>query len=212
MYNIKNFKSRLKTASILFLLFFICLKNIYIYKILIKIVFLIIIFEYSSNLIKSDNLSLIRFSLIGILWLVPFFYLILTNSRNNILKILVVNAISDIFQYIFGNIFGKFIKYKPFPLISPNKTLIGYFLGLTISFFIASLIFNFKYYELLLILLFGIMGDLFASYIKRKLKIKDFSNILSKHGGVLDRLDSLIFSLTLFSLFKFLKKGLILHK
>ena len=56
---IKNFKSRLKTSLLLFLLFFICLKNIYIYKFFIKIVLLIVIYEYLSNLIKLDILNFI---------------------------------------------------------------------------------------------------------------------------------------------------------
>ena len=73
--------------------------------------------------------------------------------------------------------------------ISPNKTYEGYiggYIGILIIYFIKS----YNFIDLNLIYFFGIFGDLFFSYIKRKIGIKDYSEILLSHGGVLDRLDA----------------------
>jgi len=103
-----------------------------------------------------------------------------------------------------GYVFGKIIGGKKLSKISPNKTISG-----TIgSFFfsIIPLIFlqNINYIDLefnstniifcLLISLISQLGDLFISFIKRKAKIKDTGNLLPGHGGILDRVDGIIFA------------------
>ena len=82
------------------------------------------------------------------------------------------------------------------PSISPKKT----WSGTLISSLISLIIFYFLGYNFLFSLIIGIsffIGDIYFSYIKRTLDLKDFSNILRSHGGMLDRLDS-IFLITIF--------------
>ena len=108
------------------------------------------------------------------------------------------------FTDIGGYVFGKIIGGKKLSKISPNKTISG-----TIGSFLLSIIpliwaLNFNYLELefnlrnilfcLLISLISQLGDLFISLLKRKAKIKDTGNLLPGHGGILDRVDGIIFA------------------
>jgi len=108
------------------------------------------------------------------------------------------------FTDIGGYVFGKIIGGKKLSKISPNKTIAG-----TVGSFILStipliIVINFNYLDLelsvkniifcLLISLISQLGDLFISLIKRKAKIKDTGNLLPGHGGILDRVDGIIFA------------------
>ena len=110
---------------------------------------------------------------------------------------------SDTFAYFAGNAFGKNkLCYK----ISPNKTVegsIGGILGSMIFSIVAGIIFNnigfsipLLHYGIIGILcgIIGQIGDLFASFIKRFCKVKDYGSILPGHGGILDRFDSILFT------------------
>lgn len=109
----------------------------------------------------------------------------------------------DTFAYFAGSLFGK---HKLIPSISPNKTVegsIGAIVGALLMFAVYGLVVSgcFGYrvnYPLLMLLAFlcGIIaqfGDLAASVIKRECNTKDFGNIIPGHGGILDRVDSLLF-------------------
>ena len=103
-----------------------------------------------------------------------------------------------------GLIFGKVFKGKKLTKISPNKTISG-----SIGSFILSLIvvpifyYSFKpTYDLFFLIILTIvvsfscqLGDLFFSYLKRKAKVKDTGDLLPGHGGVLDRIDGIIFAI-----------------
>lgn len=109
---------------------------------------------------------------------------------------------NDIFQYIFGKIFGR---SKITPNISPNKTYAGFLGGL-----VGSLALGYWFSGLLpltlrqallaagLISITGFLGDINISTVKRSLNIKNMSNFIPGHGGVLDRVDSLTFSSIIF--------------
>jgi len=133
--------------------------------------------------------------------------------------ILVSTFLSDIGGYVFGKVF----KGKKLTKISPNKTYSGS-IGSTIFsigsiplldmlqniFFNENLINFYQLKYLLLTILISIicqLGDLYVSFWKRKINIKNISNILPGHGGVLDRIDGLIFVLIFCFLIK--KIGLI---
>ena len=101
-----------------------------------------------------------------------------------------------------GYIFGKIFKGKKLTKISPNKTISG-----TIGSFICSLfaipvfITDLNHINLNLLILITLvisfvsqLGDLFVSYLKRLAKVKDTGNILPGHGGILDRIDGIIFA------------------
>ena len=109
-----------------------------------------------------------------------------------------------IFTDIGGYVSGKIIGGKKLTKISPNKTISG-----TIGSFIFSVIplilfLNFSFLDLefnlnfivfgLLVSLISQIGDLFISFLKRKAKIKDTGKILPGHGGILDRVDGIIFA------------------
>jgi len=109
-----------------------------------------------------------------------------------------------IFTDIGGYVFGKIIGGKKLTKISPNKTISGT-IGSFISCIVPLIIFlNLGFLDLefssnniifcFLVSLISQLGDLFISYFKRKAKIKDTGKILPGHGGVLDRVDGIIFA------------------
>ncbi|MBE7010764.1 MAG: phosphatidate cytidylyltransferase [Ruminococcaceae bacterium] len=109
----------------------------------------------------------------------------------------------DIFAYFSGKLLGK---KKLIPAISPNKTIagsVGAIVGCVLMFLVYALIvslgFGYRVYYLPLIILallcgvFAQFGDLTASVVKRACGVKDFGNLIPGHGGMTDRVDSLIF-------------------
>lgn len=122
--------------------------------------------------------------------------------------ILIIPMVTDTFAYIGGNLIGK---EKLLESISPNKTIQGMVIGTFMGTFIGSMYYHtvvnpaFDKIQLVLICAFlsllGQLGDLVFSAIKRYFGKKDFSNLLPGHGGILDRLDSIIFTLLGFIIF-----------
>lgn len=116
-----------------------------------------------------------------------------------IIGIFILIWTSDSFAYIVGSSIGKTKLYEK---ISPNKTVEGVIGGLIASLVIAY--FMSKYITILttlswviialIVVVFGVLGDLTESKFKREAKVKDSSNFIPGHGGFLDRLDSIIFS------------------
>ena len=104
-----------------------------------------------------------------------------------------------------GFIFGKFFKGKKLTKISPNKTYSGaigsFILSVIFSIIFSSLFndinfFNGIFYPIVISLICQ-LGDLLISFLKRKAKVKDTGNILPGHGGILDRIDGILFALPL---------------
>lgn len=130
----------------------------------------------------------------------------LPNSEENystfiLFSVFLLMWINDSFAYLIGKNFGK---NKLFEKISPKKTVEGFlggFIftivgGVVLSYF--SDLMNFYHWVVLgiLVSLFGTLGDLVQSKFKRKADVKDSGRILPGHGGVFDRMDSIIFSST----------------
>ena len=92
--------------------------------------------------------------------------------------------------------------YNPFRIISPNKTVVGYLGGLLTLLLYP--FFNYNINFILLLYIFGCIGDLFASYFKRIVKINDYSNYLGSHGGFLDRFDAIILNMHFIYVFSLL--------
>jgi len=108
------------------------------------------------------------------------------------------------FSDIGGYVIGKSIGGMRLTKISPKKTISGSIGSFSFSILALLLFYNYDQYEYslsinnflfcLIISLVCQLGDLFISYIKRKAKIKDTGNILPGHGGLLDRVDGIIFA------------------
>ena len=107
---------------------------------------------------------------------------------------------TDIGGYVFGNIIGG----KKLSKISPNKTISGSIGSFIFTIIPLIIIVNTNYLNLdlnlknivfcLILSLISQLGDLFVSFLKRKAKVKDTGEILPGHGGVLDRVDGIIFA------------------
>jgi len=132
------------------------------------------------------------------------FIIISTKLVNlNLYFVIIYSLLVAIMSDIGGLVIGKIFKGKKLSKISPNKTISGSFGSfifplLLIPFFLE--IFN--NYNFLTIIIFteiislaSQLGDLFISLLKRKAKVKNTSDLLPGHGGVLDRIDSIIFAL-----------------
>lgn len=155
------------------------------------------IFYEKDKYTTKDALYLVGITLVlGI----AFNLLIVTRNKglNIILYLLSISIFTDIFALIGGKLFGR---VKLAEKISPNKTWEGSFAGLVagtiggvivysllIGSFSVRLVFITAFFSII-----GQLGDLFMSKMKRENEIKDFSNIIPGHGGILDRLDSIIF-------------------
>lgn len=101
-------------------------------------------------------------------------------------------VIFDGFSQVTGELLGK---RKMLPRISPSKTWEGFLGGAAASIVAGFLVFGMTspektFSEIILIILSALAGDVLASWYKRQCRIKDFSNLLPGHGGVLDRFDS----------------------
>lgn len=110
----------------------------------------------------------------------------------------------DTFAYIGGKLYGK---NKLAPKISPGKTWEGAITGVLFSGIVAWVVAdyilriptpNIWFSVGILVSIFGILGDLFESKLKRKNKIKDSGRFFPGHGGILDRMDSIIFALPIY--------------
>lgn len=112
--------------------------------------------------------------------------------------VIVVVTLNDTFGYIAGKLFGVG-SWNPFPVISPNKTFVGYVWGAAagvLSGWVVLVASDLAFMSWWAVAPFGLviagnLGDLSGSYIKRMLDIKDFSTLLGEHGGVTDRFDAL---------------------
>ncbi len=135
-----------------------------------------------------------------------FLVLIANYNSNILLGAFILVWVNDSFAYLVGKNFGK---QKLFEKISPKKTVEGFLGGLFFSciasYFIANLTetLNFTYWLILSIIIsvFGTLGDLIESKFKRQASVKDSGAIMPGHGGLLDRLDSIIFAAPFIYLF-----------
>lgn len=138
------------------------------------------------------------------------YLLILPEEHNSILSgagllfyLVFLTEFNDVAQYVWGRTLGR---DKIIPKISPNKTVVGFFGGI-VSTVIASVllykyltVFNIMHAVMagVLVSISGFIGDITISAIKRDLKIKDSSQAIPGHGGILDRMDSLTYAAPLF--------------
>src|SRR3954470_16330532 len=117
---------------------------------------------------------------------------------NVLLAVLIGTWASDIFAYFGGRLIGR---HRLAPAISPNKTVEGFVIGLAAGIFTTWVTLYREGFTNPQALLVGVgvalaapLGDLFESFLKRDLGVKDSGTLLAGHGGVLDRIDALLFA------------------
>ena len=182
-------------------LFFI-IKGSFLFNFFIIICFIITSYEWHKMSYKKP------YYLIGLLFLIISFYSaykIRTTMNGDYIYFIIILLIC-ILTDIGGYIFGKILKGPKLTKISPKKTysglIGGFLLSIGVLFFIFSLGLLIKPQELnsnifILILLISAIsqiGDIIISYFKRLSKIKDTGKIIPGHGGLLDRIDGMIFA------------------
>ena len=204
-----NLNKRILTSFPLLIIAIYAIYNNIILVLSLFIISSILIYEFSNivkNIFKKNKINSFIFLNLFIFYICLFasqIYFFLGGEFENkqifFLFILLICIFTDIGGYIFGNI----IKGKKLTTISPNKTYAGMFGSFICSLIICTLFiiyFNFSInfiFFTLLISLVSQVGDLFISYLKRKANIKDTGNFLPGHGGLLDRLDGIIFAIPL---------------
>ncbi|MCR5553795.1 MAG: phosphatidate cytidylyltransferase [bacterium] len=129
-----------------------------------------------------------------------------------------ISMFTDVGAYCFGIAFGRNSKHKLAPAISPKKSVVGAVFGMIFGLIAGGLGWLFFYHlgwfgalgkltlskSIIIFALVGLfgsvatqLGDLYASAVKRKVGLKDFSNLLPGHGGIMDRLDGEMFCASL---------------
>lgn len=126
-------------------------------------------------------------------------------EERNILLLMFMIAVvqgSDVLQYIFGKLWGE---RKIMPALSPNKTVVGTVGGIVGATILAACLYRltpFTPFQAgligLIMCLMGFFGGLVMSAIKRSYGMKDWGNMISGHGGMLDRVDSICFAAPVF--------------
>tara|TARA_Y100000591_G_scaffold119715_1_gene102301 strand:+ start:1358 stop:2026 length:669 start_codon:yes stop_codon:yes gene_type:complete len=207
-----NLFQRIITSGVLLIILSISLfYNKYIWLFVLILASLVLFIEFNNLIMKiwkkdKSTISIIRiFSLFFLFILVFVAYNVHSNPPVGLLFIISICIFSDTGGYIVGNLIGG----KKLTKISPNKTISGS-IGSFIFSLLPVIIFiyfhnfnknwnleNYNYLSLIFVCLFLSLicqlGDLFISYFKRKAKVDDTGSILPGHGGLLDRIDGIIF-------------------
>jgi len=206
-----NFLKRLLSSIfLLFIFYFILITENYLFLIFLIFLFLVSIFEW-NNLVKNKSLKLFGFIFLSLSYFTV--HEIKNFDTNSSLFVFVISVCvgSDFGGYFFGKLLGG----PKLTTISPNKTYSGFFGGIFCAIFLGfscKFIFNLTFinyalhnFNFLLIITFlsvtSQIGDLVISFFKRKANLDDTGKIIPGHGGLLDRIDGMIFAFPLFYLF-----------
>ena len=220
---VENLKTRIFTSIFLIFLLYVSFNYSYILIISLILISLISWIEFKSLISKIFKKQTFRSSFLkltiqalSLLYLTTFSSLIFSGIFQDDFKMNMLFLFSIcIFSDIGGLLFGKFFKGKKLTKISPNKTISG-----SIGSFVLSLSLAPIFYILLkndfnnlgdlimlaiLVSFFCQLGDLFISFLKRKAQVKDTGNLLPGHGGILDRIDGILFAVPIgMMIYKFL--------
>lgn len=147
---------------------------------------------------KQEEIKQLASTIYAVVGISLIYEIYLSYGLSTLLWLLFCVVLCDSFAYFVGKAFGK----HKFCLTSPNKTIEGVIGGVLIStifsgffaYFTQNLTFNTCFIISFLMAFCAVFGDLFESYLKRLANVKDSANLFPGHGGVLDRIDALIFS------------------
>ena len=215
-----NIKKRILTSIFLIALLvgmffysYIMIISLIIIAIISWIEFYALISKILKKNILKDKFFRFVYKSLSLIYLSGLVYLIfaIESEYSNLKIYLLYSILVAILSDIGGLICGKIFKGKKLTKISPNKTISGS-IG---SFIFSTLLIPFFYKDqidqtlvnlfliTIIISLISQLGDLFISLLKRKAKVKDTSDLLPGHGGVLDRIDGIIFAIP-FGIFLFI--------
>ncbi|MDA8846204.1 phosphatidate cytidylyltransferase [Candidatus Pelagibacter sp.] len=209
-----NIKKRILTSIILISLLigmfyysYIMIVSLIIIAIISWIEFYALISKILKKNILKDKFFRFIYKTLSLFYLSGLVYLIfaIESEYSNLKIYLLYSILVAILSDIGGLVCGKMFKGKKLTKISPNKTISGSIGSFIFSILLIPFFFKIQIDETLLnlflitiiISLISQLGDLFISFLKRKAKVKDTSDLLPGHGGVLDRLDGIIFAIPL---------------
>ena len=202
-------KRILSSIVLLPLIFFIVIEGSFLFVIFLMICFFISVLEWinMSKKLKYKNVGLI-FLLISFL---SIYNLRLNYNDNYIIfmYVIIICVSTDIGGYIFGKLF----KGPKLTIYSPNKTIAGMLGGFVMSILAMHVLIyiyedqNFSIKLLAFVIFISVisqLGDITVSFFKRLAKIKDTGKIIPGHGGLLDRIDGMIFAFPFSNIFIFI--------
>ncbi len=192
-------KRIVSTIILLPLVLYFIFKGSFYLAFLITICFLIASFEW-NKIVKNKQLKLM-----GFIYLIISFY---TFYKLSIDYIVIIPFLICIFTDMGGYIFGKIFKGPKLTKISPNKTYAGMIGGYFLSILFISLYFHYIkkiitidwFLITILVSSASQIGDIIISYFKRLSKLKNTGNLIPGHGGLLDRIDGMIFAFPVYYL------------
>ena len=216
----KEFEKRIYSSIIIIpISLFFLLKGTVYFAFFLSILFFATSYEWIT-MCKKKMIN----KILGVIFLIISFYSAYQLRNISGIDFFLFIVLICIFTDIGGYIFGKFFKGPKLIKISPNKTYAGVFGGFLLAVVVSLVFSNYvntnpwfifplefleltKNYEtsflifVLIISLISQIGDLIISYFKRLAKIKDTGKFIPGHGGVLDRIDGLIFAIPISYLF-----------
>jgi phosphatidate cytidylyltransferase len=208
----KEMTKRIITSIFLILLCALTFYYSYILIISLIIISIISLIEFHGLISKifikktlKSNFLKLSIKATSLIYLTIFSFLIFDGIIQNDFKLTMVYLFSIcVCSDIGGLIFGKIFKGKKLTKISPKKTISGSIGSFILSLVIVPIfyyILDYKFNNLFDLILLAIvvsfscqLGDLFISYLKRKAKVKDTGDLLPGHGGILDRIDGILFA------------------
>ena len=202
----ENLKYRIYTSIVLLslLLFIFNFNLVLIYFLIILGVLSILEFLEITQKIYSNKIILILINIFFITYIFTFCFMFFFFSNLTGLKIMLyILLFGCVASDIGGFVFGKLFKGPKLTRISPKKTYAGsigslIFTVLTMSSLFFYLLKSLSYQFIIISLITSIfcqLGDLLFSYLKRKAKLKDTGKFLPGHGGILDRIDGILFGI-----------------
>ena len=205
-------KKRIVTSF--FLLFLLILMFLYTYILMISLIVITVIcwielYSLISKILYKDSFKNkilnYLYKLLSLVYLSSLVFFILTvKSKKPELEIIIIYSILiSIMSDMGGLIIGKIFKGRKLNKISPNKTKSGAIGSFIFSLFLIPFFINYLpvynlltlFFITLIISLTSQVGDLFISFLKRKAQVKNTSDLLPGHGGILDRIDGIIFAI-----------------
>ena len=168
--------------------------------------FVILSYPNNQKLWSNDAFVAINgWLLLGVIYALIIELQMQADGKDQLVVLMAIVWAADIGAYLVGKKWGE---HKMIPLVSPGKSWEGLFGGLVLALFVGAIesiwlnpFSNIKWFVMVIFIsLISVIGDLWMSLLKRRCQLKDTGHLIPGHGGVLDRLDSLLAALPAFYL------------